>query len=46
LLHFLEDVLTIATMVLDWKPTMVIVGIVAMAEGVLVLMDRSMISFL
>jgi hypothetical protein len=46
LLHFLEDVLTIATMVLDWKPTMVIVGIAAMVEGVLVLMDRSMISLL
>ncbi len=46
LLHFLEDVLTIATMVLDWKPTMVIVGIVAMAEGALVLMDKSIISFL
>ncbi len=46
LLHFLEDVLAIATMVLDWKPTMVVIGIVAMTEGVLVLMDRSIISFL
>jgi hypothetical protein len=46
LLHFLEDVLTIATMVLDWKPTMVVVGIVALAEGALVLMDRSILSFL
>lgn len=46
LLHFLEDVLTIATMVLDWKPTMVIVGVVAIAEGVLLFMDKSIISFL
>lgn len=46
LLHFLEDVLTIATMVLDWKPTMIIVGVVAIAEGVLVLMDKSIISFI
>ena len=45
LLHFLEDVLTIATMVLDWKPTMIIVGLVAIAEGALLLMDRSIISF-
>ena len=45
LLHFLEDVLTIATMVLDWKPTMIIIGLVAVAEGALLLMDRSLISF-
>jgi hypothetical protein len=46
LLHFLEDVLTIATMVLDWKPTMIIVGVVAITEGALVLMDKSIISFI
>jgi hypothetical protein len=46
LFHFLEDVLTIARMVLDWKPTMVIVGIVSIAEGVLILMDRSILSFI
>lgn len=45
LLHFLEDVLTIATMVLDWKPTMIIIGLVAVAEGALLLMDRSVLSF-
>ena len=45
LLHFLEDVLTIATMVLDWKPTMIIIGLVAIAEGALLLMDSSIISF-
>lgn len=46
LFHFLEDVLTIATMVLDWKPTMVIVGLVSLAEGALLLMDRSILSFI
>jgi len=42
--HFLEDVLTIARMVLDWKPTMIIVGLVAIAEGVLLFLDSSIIS--
>ena len=42
--HFVEDVLTIARMVLDWRPIMVIVGLVAIAEGVLLLMDKSLIS--
>lgn len=42
--HFLEDVLTIARMVLDWKPTMVIVGLVSIAEGVLLYLDSSIIS--
>ena len=45
LFHFLEDVLTIARMVLDWKPTMVIVGLVSVAEGALILLDRSILSF-
>jgi hypothetical protein len=46
LFHFLEDILTIATMVLDWKPTMVIIGLVTVAEGVLVLLGRSILSVL
>lgn len=46
LFHFLEDVLTIARMVLDWKPTMVIVGLVSTAEGVLILTGRSILSFI
>jgi len=41
LFHFIEDVLTIARKVLDWKPIMVIVGLVAVVEGVLLLMDKS-----
>lgn len=44
--HFIEDLLLVARMVLAWKPTMVIVGLVAMAEGVLVLMGSSVLSFL
>lgn len=43
--HFIEDLLAIARMVLDWKPTMVIVGLVAIAEGVLLLMGKSILSF-
>lgn len=45
LFHFLEDVLTIARMVLDWKPTMVIIGLVTIAEGTLILMGKSLLSF-
>ena len=44
LFHFVEDVLTIARMVLNWAPIMIIVGLVAIAEGVLLLMDRSIIT--
>jgi len=44
LFHFIEDVLTIARKVLGWGPVMVIVGLIAIAEGVLVLMDRSIIT--
>jgi hypothetical protein len=39
--HFLEDMLTLATLVVGWAPTMIVVGLVAVAEGVLLLMDRS-----
>lgn len=46
LFHFIEDALTIARMVLSWAPIMVVVGLLAIAEGVLILMDRSIISFL
>lgn len=42
--HFLEDLLTIARMVLSWKPTMVIVGLVSIAEGILLFLDSSIIS--
>ncbi len=44
LFHFVEDVLTIARMVLDWKPVMVLVGLIAIAEGVLLLMHKSLYS--
>jgi len=44
LFHFIEDVLKIARMVLDWKPVMVLIGLVAIAEGVLLVLDSSLIS--
>jgi hypothetical protein len=45
--HFLEDLLAISTMVLSWKVSMVIVGLVAIAEGIfLFLEDESIISLL
>jgi hypothetical protein len=44
LFHFIEDMLTIARKVLGWGPVMIIVGLIAIAEGVLVLMDRSIIT--
>lgn len=44
--HFLEDALTIATMVVGWKPVMILVGLVTIVEGALVLMDKSMLSLL
>lgn len=44
--HFMEDMFTIATMVVGWKPTMILVGLVAVAEGVLILMDRSLSTLL
>lgn len=43
LFHFIEDALTIARMVLDWRPITVIVGLVAVVEGALILMDSSII---
>ena len=41
LFHFLEDVLAIASMVLDWKPVMIIIGLVSLVEGILLLMGSS-----
>jgi hypothetical protein len=46
LFHFVEDVWTIARMVLDWKPVMIVVGLVAVVEGVLLLMDKSIASLI
>lgn len=46
LFHFMEDVLTIARMVLNWKPVMVIVGLVAIAEGIMLYRGESLVSFL
>ena len=43
---FIEDMLKIARMVLDWAPISIIVGLLAIVEGVLVLMDRSIITLL
>jgi hypothetical protein len=43
--HFLEDLLAISTMVLSWKVSMVVVGLVALAEGALLfLQDKSIVS--
>ncbi len=39
--HFLEDVLAIASMVLEWKPVMIIIGLVSLVEGILVLAGSS-----
>ncbi len=37
--HFIEDVLTISTMVLSWKLSMVIVGALAIVEGILLFVE-------
>lgn len=41
---FIEDLLKITRMILDWKPVMVVVGIVAVVEGLLILAGGSLIS--
>jgi uncharacterized membrane protein YhaH (DUF805 family) len=46
LFHFLEDVLAIASMVLQWKPVMIAIGIVSTVEGALLLAGSSIFSFL
>ncbi len=43
--HFVEDLLKITRMILDWRPIMVIVGIVALIEGVLLFSGSSLASF-
>jgi len=37
--HFIEDVLTISTMVLSWKLSMVTVGALAIVEGILLFVE-------
>jgi len=41
LFHFLEDVLAIASMVLEWKPVMILIGLVSLVEGVFLLAGSS-----
>lgn len=44
--HFIEDLLTISTMVLSWRLSMALVGLAAIAEGIfLILLDESLVSF-
>ena len=43
--HFMEDVLTLATVVLSWKPFSMIIALLAIAEGVMVYLDNSLFSF-
>jgi len=40
--RFVQDVLTITSMVLNWKPVMMIVGVIAIVEGVLLLLNSSL----
>jgi hypothetical protein len=40
LTHFIEDVLAISTMVLSWKASMFVVGLVALAEGTILFLDK------
>jgi uncharacterized protein YacL len=42
--HFIEDLMKLTRMILDWRPVMVIVGLVAMIEGVLLFLDSSLVS--
>lgn len=42
--HFAEDVLDLSGMILNWRPVMIIVGLAATAEGVLLLFDTSLVS--
>lgn len=44
--HFVEDVLKITRMILDWRPIMVLVGLVAVVEGVALLAGSSLVSLL
>lgn len=42
--HFMEDVLKLTGMILNWRPVMVVVGLVATVEGVLLFFDSSLFS--
>ena len=42
--HFLEDLLAIASMVLEWKPVMIVIGLVALVEGILLFAGSSIAS--
>ena len=45
--HFIEDLLTISTMIISWRSSMVLVGALAIAEGLMLYMEcRSLISFI
>jgi hypothetical protein len=44
LFRFIGDLLKVANMVLDWRPVMVLVGLVAVVEGVLLFLNSSLIS--
>ena len=44
LFHFIEDLMKIARMILDWRPVMALVGLLALVEGILVLLNSSLIS--
>ena len=44
LFHFLEDVLAVASMVLEWKPVMILVGLVSLVEGILLFAGTSIAS--
>lgn len=47
LTHFVEGLLTISTMIISWRSSMVLVGILAMSEGLMLYIEgRSLISFL
>jgi len=47
LTHFIGSMLALSTMVLSWKASIVIVGLVAIVEGALLLLkDESLLSFL
>jgi hypothetical protein len=42
--HFIEDLMKLTRMILAWRPVMAFVGLVATVEGVLLLLDSSLIS--
>ncbi len=47
LTHFIGDMLALSTMVLSWKVSVVVVGLVAIAEGIFLLLEgESLLSFL